>query len=146
MEMQLIEIIGAVLLIVSCISIILLVVSQDSTKGLSQSLTGSSSDSYYQKNSGRTKDALLKKATRTAIIILFVVTLTVNVFALLNRNNQSNPRDALLGAEDVDFGGDFQMNVVDEEGNEIVGNVVGGDDGELIIEPSDGDGNGEEVE
>ncbi|MDR1753590.1 MAG: preprotein translocase subunit SecG [Eubacterium sp.] len=93
MQMTIIEIIGAILLILSCITIVLLVLSQDSSKGLSQSLTGSSGDNYYQKNSARTKEAVLKRVTKAATIILFVVTLAVNVFAIFNKENAGGTED-----------------------------------------------------
>jgi protein translocase SecG subunit len=62
-----------------------MVLMQDSKKGMSQALTGASSDNFYQKNSGRSKEAQLARATRTAAILFFVVTLVVNVFAIYFR-------------------------------------------------------------
>lgn len=80
--MSVLEIISAVLLILSCVFIIVVVLMQDSKKGMSQAITGSSGDNYYQKNSGRTKEARLKKWTRTAAIVFFVVTALVNVISI----------------------------------------------------------------
>jgi protein translocase SecG subunit len=63
-----------------------MVLMQDSKKGMSQALTGGGGDSFYQKNSGRSKEAQLAKATRTAAILFFIVTLVVNVFAIYFRD------------------------------------------------------------
>lgn len=80
--MEILEIVSAICLILACIFIIIMVLLQDSKKGMSQALTGGSSDNFYQRNTGRTKEAKLAKATRTAAILFFVVTLVVNVFAV----------------------------------------------------------------
>ena len=80
--MGIIEIIAAFLLILSCIFIIVVVLMQESKQGMSNVITGGSSDNYYQKNSGRTKEAKLAKATKTAAIVLFVVAIAVNVISV----------------------------------------------------------------
>ena len=46
---------------------------------MSQTISGTTADSYYGKNSGRTKDAMLNKATIAAMIVFFVLALGVNV-------------------------------------------------------------------
>lgn len=88
--MGIIEIIGAVLLILACIFIIVVVYLQDSKKGMSQTLMGGSSENYYQKNSGRTRDAKLARWTRTAAIIFFVCALVVNFVAVRFGGKTSN--------------------------------------------------------
>ncbi|MCL2697438.1 MAG: preprotein translocase subunit SecG [Oscillospiraceae bacterium] len=94
------EIVSAICLILSCIFIIVMVLMQDSKKGMSQTLTGGGGDSFYQKNSGRSKEARLAKATRTAAILFFIVTLVVNVFAIYFRGGASDaPGDSGTGIE-----------------------------------------------
>ncbi|MDR2532319.1 MAG: preprotein translocase subunit SecG [Oscillospiraceae bacterium] len=88
--MGILEIISAICLILSCVFIIIMVLMQDSKKGMSQTLTGGSSDNFYQRNSGRSKEARLAKATRTAAILFFVVTLIVNVFAIYFKGEDEN--------------------------------------------------------
>lgn len=80
--MSVLEIIAAILLILACIFIVLVVLMQDSKQGMSQTISGSSADNYFQKNSGRTKEARLAKLTRTAAIIVFVVALLVNLITI----------------------------------------------------------------
>ena len=92
-----IEIISAILLIISCVFIIVIVLMQESKRGMSQTLTGASADNYFQKNSSRTKEARLKRATRTAAILFFVVTIAVNVATVYFKN-----------APDVSNGGELE--------------------------------------
>ena len=62
--MSVIEIIAAFLLIIACVFVVAVVLMQESKQGMSNVLTGGSSDNYYQKNSGRTREAKLAKATK----------------------------------------------------------------------------------
>jgi len=79
MEMSVLEIVSAVLLILSCVFIIVIVFFQDSKKGMSQSITGASGDNYYQRNMGRTKEAKLKRLTTVAAVLFFAVALAVSI-------------------------------------------------------------------
>ena len=80
--MSVIEIIAAFLLIIACVFVIAVVLMQESKQGMSNVLTGGSSDNYYQKNSGRTREAKLAKATKLAAIAIFVIALAVNVISV----------------------------------------------------------------
>lgn len=74
---------GAVL-IISSISIVLLVMLQQSQQqGLSGAIAGGA-DSFFDKNKGRTKEAQLAKFTKILAIVFFVATLAaVLIFALV---------------------------------------------------------------
>lgn len=80
--MSVIEIIAAFLLIIACVFVVAVVLMQESKQGMSNVLTGGSSDNYYQKNSGRTREAKLAKATKLAAIAIFVIALAVNVISV----------------------------------------------------------------
>lgn len=82
--MSTLEIIGGVALLVICLAIVILCLMQDqkSQDSMTAALTGASADSFYGKNEGRTKEAILNKVTRTLGIILFIVTLAVNIVPL----------------------------------------------------------------
>ncbi|MDO5125679.1 MAG: preprotein translocase subunit SecG [Ruminococcus sp.] len=81
-----IEIAAGFLLIVASLVIILIVLIQESKEqGLTSAIGGGANDSFYGKNSGRTRDAKLSKFTKVAAIIFFVVTLVVNVLAAINK-------------------------------------------------------------
>ncbi len=79
--MSAVEIVFGILLIISCLVVIILCMMQDtkSQDGMTSAITGSSNDSFYGKNSGRTKEAMLCKATKFFAIILFLITLASTV-------------------------------------------------------------------
>ena len=87
--MSVIEIIAAFLLIIACVFVVAVVLMQESKQGMSNVLTGGSSDNYYQKNSGRTKEAKLAKATKLAAIAIFVIALAVNVISVYFGGNDT---------------------------------------------------------
>lgn len=82
--MTVLEIIGgAVLLLVSVITIIIcLAQEQKSQDSMTAALTGASTDSFYGKNEGRSREAILAKITRVLGIIMFIVTLALNIAPL----------------------------------------------------------------
>ncbi len=82
--MSILEIIGGAVLLLVCvlITIICLAQEQKSQDSMTAALTGASADSFYGKNEGRTKEAILGKITRSLGIILFIVTLAVNIIPL----------------------------------------------------------------
>ncbi|MBQ8960340.1 MAG: preprotein translocase subunit SecG [Ruminococcus sp.] len=79
--MSTLEIIGGAVLLVVCLVIIVLCLSQEqkSQDSMTAALTGASTDSFYGKNEGRSREAILAKITRTLGIVLFIVTLAVNI-------------------------------------------------------------------
>lgn len=79
--MSILEIIGGVVIVIACIVIIVLCLTQEqkSQDSMTSALTGASSDSFYGKNEGRSREAILAKFTRTCGIILFVLTLAINI-------------------------------------------------------------------
>jgi protein translocase SecG subunit len=81
--MGIIELISAILLILSCIFIIIIVFFQGANKGgMSQSITGQSESNYYQKNMGRSKEMKMKKMTVAAAVLFFLVAMGVNIVAV----------------------------------------------------------------
>ena len=75
------QIVGGVLLLISCALIIILCLMQDQKQqqNMTSAITGGSNDSFYGKNEGRTKEAILNKITRFLAIVFFVVTLAINI-------------------------------------------------------------------
>ncbi|MEG2295215.1 MAG: preprotein translocase subunit SecG, partial [Oscillospiraceae bacterium] len=70
--MNVLEIIGGVLMILTSILIIALVVSQDSKKSGLSSLGGSSADSYIGNNSTLTPDVFFAKLTKIVAVAFFI--------------------------------------------------------------------------
>lgn len=80
LKMNVFEIIGGILLIVTCLLSVILCLLQDSKQqqNMTAAITGGANDSFYGKNEGRTKEAILKKVTKYLLITFFVLTIAVN--------------------------------------------------------------------
>ncbi len=77
--MNIFEIIAGLLLIVTSIAIIVLVMLQDSTDGMSSAVTGEVAESYLSNNRSRTKEEKMKKVTKICVIVFMVLTLAVGI-------------------------------------------------------------------
>ncbi len=75
--MGMLEIVGGFVLIVLCVIIIAVVTAQESKSGLGTIAGESSSGTFFDKNRGKTKDAMLVRATTITGIALVIVTLVV---------------------------------------------------------------------
>lgn len=74
---------GAVLIISSILIVILVMLQQSQQQGLSGAIAGGS-NSFFDKNKGRTKEAQLAKITKILAIVFFVTTLAaVLLFAFV---------------------------------------------------------------
>ena len=78
--MNVFEIIGGVLQIVTCLLAVILCLLQDSKQqqNMTAAITGGANDSFYEKNEGRTKEAILRKITKVLLIMFFILTIAVN--------------------------------------------------------------------
>lgn len=85
--MSTLEVIGGIILLIVSALVIVLCLSQDqkSQDSLSAALTGASTDSFYGKNEGRTKEAILAKITRFLGILMFVIVLAINLVPLFTK-------------------------------------------------------------
>ncbi len=79
--MSILELIGGILLLLSCLLAIICCLMQDqkADQNMTSAITGSSNDSFYGKNAGNTREAMLCKVTRVLTIVIFVATLVVNI-------------------------------------------------------------------
>ena len=99
--MSIFEIISAIVLIIACVFIVIVVLVKDTKTQMSQTISGTSSDSFYQKNAGRTKEAMLNKATIAAAIIFFVLAVLVNLFNVYSGKNKAAAEDNTSGTVSV---------------------------------------------
>lgn len=88
--MSIFEIISAIVLILACVFIVVVVLLKDTKTQMSQSISGTTSDSFYQKNAGRTKEAILNKATIAAAVVFFVLAVAVNLINVYGKKTPSN--------------------------------------------------------
>ena len=81
-EMSILEIIGGVMLILTCILAIILCLLQDSKQqqNMTSAITGGANDSFYGQNEGRTKEAIFRKVTRILLILFFALTIALNLY------------------------------------------------------------------
>ena len=79
--MKVIEIVGGILLLLSCVFLVIFCLMQDQKQdqNMASAITGTTYDSQFSKNEGRTKEAILKKWTLFLTIIFFVATLVVTI-------------------------------------------------------------------
>ncbi len=87
MTMPTLEIVGGIVLLIISALIIVLCLSQEqkSQDSMSAALTGASSDSFYGRNEGRTKEAILNKITRALGIIMFIIVLAINIIPISSK-------------------------------------------------------------
>ncbi len=77
--MNIFEIVSAIALIVACVFIVIVVLMQETKTNMSQAISGGSADNFFQKNSGRTKEAKLNRVAVVATFVFFVLALAVNI-------------------------------------------------------------------
>lgn len=98
--MSIFEIISAIVLILACVFIVVVILMKDTKTQMSQQISGTSSDSFYQRNVGRTKDAILNKATIVAAVIFFVLAVAVNLINVygkdLGKKNETSDNAAAV--------------------------------------------------
>ena len=80
--MGVIEIIGGFLLVLLCAVIIIAVTLQEHKAGLGSIAGESSSGSFYDKNRGKTKEAMLIRTTAICGVAMTVLVIVILVIAL----------------------------------------------------------------
>ena len=73
----------AVYIIVAIILIILTLMQTKDDAGLSSTITGSSTNNFYEKNKGRTKEGKLKRWTIILSIVFAVLTIALGIVYMI---------------------------------------------------------------
>ena len=73
------KILIVVYFIVSLIVIILALIQAKEDQGLSSTITGSSTDNFYEKNKGRTKEGKQKRVLVTLTVVFFILTVALGI-------------------------------------------------------------------
>ncbi len=73
----------ALYIIICIVLIILATVQAKDSQGASGAITGSTTNNFYEKNKGRTKDGALKKATAILSILFAVATVGLSFILLV---------------------------------------------------------------
>lgn len=79
--MKIIELVGGIFLLVTCVLMVIFCLMQDQKQdqNMNSAITGGTFDSHFSKHDGNTKEAILKKWTLWLAIIFFVATLVVTI-------------------------------------------------------------------
>ena len=72
-------IITVIYFIIALTVIILALIQTKEDSGLSQTITGSSTNNFYEKNKGRTREGKIKKLTIALTIVYFVLTIAIGI-------------------------------------------------------------------
>ena len=82
--MEILKYIILVIYIIVCIALIILVTIQKNERpGASGTITGSSTNNFYEQNKGRTKEGKLKKWTIILGIVFVVLAITLGILYLV---------------------------------------------------------------
>lgn len=78
------EVAGGIIILLVCLVTIIVCLSQEqkTQDSMTAALTGSTAESFYDKNQGRSKEAILNKVTKALAIILFLTVLAVNIIPI----------------------------------------------------------------
>ena len=76
---------GCALIVVSVLITILVLMQKSNDDGLSGAIVGGSSDTFYGKNKGRTKEAKLAKMTKTLAVVFFVLVLAAGLLMAMGK-------------------------------------------------------------
>ena len=82
--MQVVKIILVVADLIICLALtILAMIQSKDDAGLSSTITGSSTNNFFEKNKGRTKEGMLKKWTIILGIIFIILTIILNILYMM---------------------------------------------------------------
>lgn len=104
------EIISAIVLIIACVFIVVVILMKDTKTHMSQTISGTSSDSFYQRNAGRTKEAMLNRATIAAAIIFFALAVAVNLINVYGNKAKADDTSSVVTETDHDHDHDDEDN------------------------------------
>ena len=78
--MQVVKIILVVIQFILCIAVTILAMMQSKDDaGLSSTITGSSTNNFFEKNKGRTKEGMLKRWTIILGVAFVIVTIALSI-------------------------------------------------------------------
>ncbi len=82
--MEIAKYIVLVLYVIVCISLIILATMQNKEKsGASGTITGSSTNNFYEQNKGRTKEGKLKRWTITLGVVFVILAVVLGILYLV---------------------------------------------------------------
>ncbi len=77
--MEILKTVLIVLLIIICVAITIIILSQEGKQNGLSSLSGQQFDSYWSKNKGRSREGLLVKLTTVLVVLFFILSAVLNI-------------------------------------------------------------------
>ncbi len=78
--MEIVKNVGIVIYVIVCIALIVLVMKQSKEdEGASSTIMGNSTNSFYEKNKGRTKEGKMKRGTIILGVVFIVLTVVLSI-------------------------------------------------------------------
>ncbi|MBP5160292.1 MAG: preprotein translocase subunit SecG [Lachnospiraceae bacterium] len=80
--MEALKVILTIVYVLICVGLIVVVLMQEGKEGLSSGIMGGSSDTYWSKNRGRSREGKLSKSTIILAALFVVLSVLLNVWVL----------------------------------------------------------------
>lgn len=77
--MEILKTVLIILLIIICVAITIIILSQEGKQNGLSSLSGQQFDSYWSKNKGRSREGLLVKLTTALVVLFFILSAVLNI-------------------------------------------------------------------
>lgn len=77
--MEVLKTILMIAFIIICLAIIVIILMQEGKSGGLGSLSGQTSETYWGKNKGHSREGMLVKATSVLVILFFVIAAVLNI-------------------------------------------------------------------
>ncbi len=77
--MEILKTILTILFIIVCVAITVIILFQEGKSAGLGSLSGQSTETYWSKNKGRSKEGILVKVTSCLVLVFFVIAAILNI-------------------------------------------------------------------
>ena len=77
--MEALRVVINIIFILVCVALTVLVLMQEGKSGGLGSLSGQTSETYWSKNKGHSREGMLVKATSVLVILFFVIAAVLNI-------------------------------------------------------------------
>ena len=89
---------GALLLVVSIVLTIVILLQKERASTSANAFQADASDSYFSKNSSRTKEAAYSRITKILSIAMFVLAIAINIFINVTNTDARTPSETSSAA------------------------------------------------
>ena len=128
--------------LVICLILIFLVLSQTKEDGgASGTIVGGSSNNFYEKNKGRTKEGRIKRATITLMVLYFILTIAIGIIYVVKKLNLDIWKTSYLHLNKISLANSFfvfsEMEICMKKRKKIIGTFRANERGFGFVEFDD---------